>query len=216
VILAAPIAFIVNPKEALFLEEAAPMFARWGVLYDLNLAEKSGSSDQERDRRVTVRTLPCGIYERCTADVALVIELLRGEAWKYQKRKVRALDLNSTPDEGERHPWLRHIGACPQGIVDMLISRACRSAVMFNDTLSMDECRTLVDRLAECAFPFQCAHGRPSVVPLVDIGLLDDHDNGAEISSLSTLDVGPVDHQERPGFSQHGFVKAFQRWRRDG
>lgn len=41
---------------------------------------------------------------------------------------------------------------------------------MFNDVLSTKECRKLVDRLAGCAFPFQCAHGRPSMVPLVDIG----------------------------------------------
>lgn len=41
---------------------------------------------------------------------------------------------------------------------------------MFNDVLSTEECRLLVDRLAGCAFPFQCAHGRPSMVPLVDIG----------------------------------------------
>lgn len=41
---------------------------------------------------------------------------------------------------------------------------------MFNDVLSTEECRLLVDRLAVCAFPFQCAHGRPSMVPLLDIG----------------------------------------------
>jgi DNA mismatch repair protein MLH3 len=42
---------------------------------------------------------------------------------------------------------------------------------MFNDELGRDECRKLVERLARCAFPFQCAHGRPSLVPVVDIGL---------------------------------------------
>jgi DNA mismatch repair ATPase MutL len=31
---------------------------------------------------------------------------------------------------------------------------------MFNDELSLDECRALVSRLVECKFPFQCAHGR--------------------------------------------------------
>lgn len=41
---------------------------------------------------------------------------------------------------------------------------------MFNDVLSTEECKRLVERLAGCAFPFQCAHGRPSMVPLVDIG----------------------------------------------
>lgn len=41
---------------------------------------------------------------------------------------------------------------------------------MFNDALSAEECEGLVRRLARCAFPFQCAHGRPSLVPLVDLG----------------------------------------------
>ena len=40
---------------------------------------------------------------------------------------------------------------------------------MFNDVLSTDECSTLIQRLAESVFPFQCAHGRPSMVPLVDV-----------------------------------------------
>lgn len=41
---------------------------------------------------------------------------------------------------------------------------------MFNDALTAEECEGLVRRLARCAFPFQCAHGRPSLVPLVDLG----------------------------------------------
>jgi DNA mismatch repair protein MLH3 len=53
-----------------------------------------------------------------------------------------------------------------------LNSRACRSALMFNDELSKEQCRTIISRLSECAFPFQCAHGRPSLIPLVDLGML--------------------------------------------
>ena len=41
---------------------------------------------------------------------------------------------------------------------------------MFNDVLDVAECTTLIRRLAECVFPFQCAHGRPSMVPVVDVG----------------------------------------------
>lgn len=41
---------------------------------------------------------------------------------------------------------------------------------MFNDPLTLEQCEELVRRLAECAFPFQCAHGRPSMVPLVHLG----------------------------------------------
>lgn len=41
---------------------------------------------------------------------------------------------------------------------------------MFNDPLSLEQCGSLLRRLTDCAFPFQCAHGRPSMVPLVDLG----------------------------------------------
>lgn len=40
---------------------------------------------------------------------------------------------------------------------------------MFNDKLSLQECQALIDGLAQCDFPFQCAHGRPSMVPILDV-----------------------------------------------
>jgi DNA mismatch repair protein MLH3 len=46
---------------------------------------------------------------------------------------------------------------------------------MFNDELSDTQCCLLLSRLAKCAFPFQCAHGRPSLIPLIDLGTLHDH-----------------------------------------
>lgn len=44
---------------------------------------------------------------------------------------------------------------------------------MFNDVLSKPECQNLVERLSHCSFPFQCAHGRPTMVPLVGLGKCD-------------------------------------------
>ena len=48
-------------------------------------------------------------------------------------------------------------------------SQACRQAIKFGDPLTLDECRTIVRNLALCELPFQCAHGRPSVVPILRI-----------------------------------------------
>ena len=58
----------------------------------------------------------------------------------------------------------------PPAMVDMINSRACRTAVMFNDVLDRGQCEELVRMLVECKFPFQCAHGRPSMVPIVNLG----------------------------------------------
>ncbi|SPO39920.1 uncharacterized protein PSFLO_05401 [Pseudozyma flocculosa] len=54
----------------------------------------------------------------------------------------------------------------PRKVREWIASKACRSAIMFNDPLDRQQCEALVARLAECSFPFICAHGRPSVVPL--------------------------------------------------
>lgn len=50
----------------------------------------------------------------------------------------------------------------------MMLTRT--GAIMFNDVLTQQECCDLIQRLSKCAFPFQCAHGRPSMAPLLDLG----------------------------------------------
>ena len=40
-------------------------------------------------------------------------------------------------------------------------------AIRFGDPLTPSECQKLVSSLSECALPFQCAHGRPSCMPLL-------------------------------------------------
>ncbi|KAM3871356.1 DNA mismatch repair protein Mlh3 [Diretmus argenteus] len=65
-------------------------------------------------------------------------------------------------------------GTLPLTVLKVLASLACHGAIKFNDSLSRDECCSLVASLSSCQLPFQCAHGRPSIVPLVDVLHLDD------------------------------------------
>ncbi|KAK1932518.1 DNA mismatch repair protein MLH3 [Phytophthora citrophthora] len=67
---------------------------------------------------------------------------------------------------GETHP---HSHIRPPVITRLLHSRACRSAIMFGDRLSLAQCQDLIEELKTCQLTFQCAHGRPSVVPLAEI-----------------------------------------------
>jgi DNA mismatch repair ATPase MutL len=60
----------------------------------------------------------------------------------------------------------------PPCILRLLNSRACRSAVMFGHVLSREQCEALLAALRRCRTPFQCAHGRPSLVPLGDLRTL--------------------------------------------
>lgn len=41
---------------------------------------------------------------------------------------------------------------------------------MFGDTLSAAECGALVQALGRTALAFACAHGRPTSLPLLDLG----------------------------------------------
>jgi DNA mismatch repair protein MLH3 len=60
---------------------------------------------------------------------------------------------------------------------------------MFNDPLSLDQCQRLVSQLSEAVFPFQCAHGRPSIAPLVSVDRLGENDRVTSRTRASTREV---------------------------
>ena len=60
----------------------------------------------------------------------------------------------------------------PAFVKRVLASRACRYAIMFGDALSQERCEELIRDLSKCELCFVCAHGRPSVVPLLDMRTL--------------------------------------------
>nr|XP_022334016.1 uncharacterized protein LOC111130995 [Crassostrea virginica]XP_022334017.1 uncharacterized protein LOC111130995 [Crassostrea virginica] len=55
----------------------------------------------------------------------------------------------------------------PLTIHRLLCGLACRGAIKFGDPLTTDDCKDLVQSLSRCDLPFQCAHGRPSIMPLI-------------------------------------------------
>ena len=61
----------------------------------------------------------------------------------------------------------------PPAALRVLASKACRRAIMFGDVLSLAQCQGVLSALALCEMPFQCAHGRPTVAPLVDFEALE-------------------------------------------
>lgn len=42
-------------------------------------------------------------------------------------------------------------------------------AVKFGRKLSFDECCKYITDLSKCRLPFQCAHGRPTLYPILEI-----------------------------------------------
>lgn len=177
--LARPIIFELEVREHGLLARCAAYFADWGILYDIQ------SLPESHKCRLSVKALPSSIAERCRIEPKVLVELIRAEAWK------RGEDGSSVIRK-----------ACPQGLLDMLNSRACRSAIMFNDELTKEEARTLMKRLGECNFPFQCAHGRPSMIPLVDLG------------PISGMDLGTMAFSSGNGWETQREEKEFgEAWR---
>ncbi|CAL5371311.1 unnamed protein product [Camellia sinensis] len=60
----------------------------------------------------------------------------------------------------------------PPSVHRVLNSKACRGAIMFGDTLLPSECSLIVEELKQTSLCFQCAHGRPTTVPLVNLEAL--------------------------------------------
>ena len=57
----------------------------------------------------------------------------------------------------------------PPFVKHVLASNACRYAIMFGDELTHDKCVELIKSLSKCELCFICAHGRPSIIPLIDM-----------------------------------------------
>ncbi|KAG8470808.1 hypothetical protein KFE25_009229 [Diacronema lutheri] len=64
---------------------------------------------------------------------------------------------------------LRGCPSPPRAVLRAIISKACRSAIMFGTQLSHAECARVVAELGRAKFPFQCAHGRPTIVPFLEL-----------------------------------------------
>lgn len=184
-----PLRLWVSELEYNLFTRHAQHFAAWGILYDVvraaaavepEMVYNSFDKRETREHRILVRALPPGIAERCTLSPKLLIELLRAEIWNLADNAKPHRPTTLTPHSGEEDefPWLNRIGSCPKGIIDMLNSRACRSAIMFNDVLDVAQCEELMESLGRCAFPFMCAHGRTSMVPMIDLGENDNEQGG--------------------------------------
>ena len=164
-----PLVFEFADRELELLEQHQAFLGAWGITYDVQRSRKRNHTGKcIAPGHVKVTGLPPSIAERCTTEPRLLAELLRREVWDLS-------DSGHTATAPffpfvEEDSWVSNFHRCPRGILDLLHSRACRSAIMFNDVLTSEDCEILLERLTRCSFPFQCAHGRPSMAPLVDLG----------------------------------------------
>jgi DNA mismatch repair protein MLH3 len=194
-----PPKFTISRQEQLHFAIYADRFASWGILFDfVDSATNSVKvvTSEEPSRLLCVTALPPSISERCQADAQLLISFLRTAVWKYANDLSLSTET-SLPQLSQPLDWIGRLVHCPEGLVDIVNSRACRSAIMFNDELDMHQSRGLVQKLARCAFPFVCAHGRPSMVPLGDLGSFAENTQSLSLALQS---------------DRSNFVQAWKHW----
>ena len=223
-----PMHFEVPAQEFRLFQLQKAFFAGWGFRYDMQTGPAHGAlrpASRRREYRPTsgrpedvcsivVTALPNLIAERCRLDSKILIDFLRSEVWARFEDSSTNSTIRFTREEsdfgqsdsggycGNQKRWLSKISSCPKGLIEMLNSRACRSAIMFNDILSIEECKALVKRLVKCSFPFQCAHGRPSMVALGGLGT-------ADARHGRPLEPGTEQEDVEGGGD---FAKAFDSW----
>ena len=124
----------------------------WGIKF-------TTARSNNESGNVTFTHLPELMHCKVDDDNSFVVRSIMQYAHDLQD-KVKLTSLNRHQD------WFLNMQAMPTILTLLLNSKACRSAIMFGQTLSKFECQLLVQKLAQCKQPFQCAHGRPSVIPL--------------------------------------------------
>lgn len=135
--------------------------AQWGFAIRVSDdGDGSNDNDDEADlprRHVAVSHVPAILADRLRSDVAALARILD---------EILSAPF-STPTKRPTS-WPHLLATIPPSLLDLIKSKACRGAVMFNDVLTVEQCQRLVGQLAMCKFPFGCAHGRPTVAPLCD------------------------------------------------
>ncbi|KAI0282276.1 hypothetical protein BGY98DRAFT_955130 [Russula aff. rugulosa BPL654] len=162
-----PRMILLSRKEASILRSTQSILGRWCL--ELSWPESKScdqSIDQDEYEQFLVHSVPRVVSEKLLAGDELRNFFKEYAAESETDGVLPALGSQSQHGDPDHLTWHKALRWCPKGLLALINSRACRGAIMFNDSLSIEQCERLMAQLAETAFPFQCAHGRPSLVPL--------------------------------------------------
>jgi len=143
---------LVTTEEARWLKKHRSYAERWGFRYIMSEAETADAVHQLslaiREPRVMVTHVPEVVGTRLLPN-----------------------DLKAFIAEAEQLGGgsQRTDSSVPRVVLHIIAFKACRRAVKFGDPLSMSQMNRLLRGLALCSFPFQCAHGRPTLYPLLNL-----------------------------------------------
>lgn len=145
-----PIAFDVHASELMLFDQYAANFNSFGICYY--------TTDTAQ---VVITHLPLILLTKVEDDAEFLKDSLLQHCYDLHDHVKR---ISPNFDN-----WFETSYHLPRIITELINSKACRSAIMFGDILTKDEMQDLVNKLSRCKLPFQCAHGRPSIVPISNL-----------------------------------------------
>ncbi|RZF48577.1 hypothetical protein LSTR_LSTR011902 [Laodelphax striatellus] len=57
----------------------------------------------------------------------------------------------------------------PVTLTSIIAYEACRGAIKFGDVIPLETAKFLLKKLSQCRVPYQCAHGRPVLAPIIEL-----------------------------------------------
>jgi len=189
--LVAPLSVPINSAEAMVLTSHQDELNAWGFHYRFSNAVATArnhrsvlrralpalSVGQHNSAKILLQSVPlvCGV-ELDVDDLREYIQQLRDT--KPIRRPTSNADLSAThsnlpnmasASSSTASSLLPFLSRLPLPVHRVLNYKSCRSAVMFGDMLDLRTMTTIIRGLATCAYPFNCAHGRPTATPLVHV-----------------------------------------------
>ncbi|KIY69716.1 hypothetical protein CYLTODRAFT_348898 [Cylindrobasidium torrendii FP15055 ss-10] len=128
---------------------------RWG--FGLGKLEEVAAMSQSKSGESSYTQMWIEHVPEVIADKVLVGEELRDMIKSVVANRDPHWEGGLTAGNGN---WVKALRWCPQRLLELVNSKACRGAIMFNDSLTREQCEKLISRLGQTVFPFQCAHGR--------------------------------------------------------
>lgn len=164
--LAYPLKIYLSEDEYKLLSEYYNLFRQFGILF--SLGSTRSHSKEGKMLFLTLTHVPELAFRKVSPSTDQINKdfaerLVLGYARDLMTKKCSLLPIDHSLN------WTINIRNYPVALVELFQSKACRSAIKFGDELTKEQCITLIDKLSNCMFPFQCAHGRPSLVPLMDL-----------------------------------------------
>ena len=171
----------ITSSDLYVLVNRPKIFHSWGFLFDLIPEEENTALRSPTSVKLT--QVPVFYGEALNADdfIEFVHYVSDHSRW-------------AAPHSLLKPPSLKRIAA----------SKACRSAVKFGDILDLERCTDIMSKLSETDLPFQCAHGRPSAVPLIYLQQSRRHCSPPRFSSTSrsNLDGAGPKYLKSPNYSR--------------